>query len=84
MADETWTATVPLWPHPQPGVRVVLDADYVTALLERLAPDDPQAENDESGEHWCWFCEGDEIKGVQNHADGCPWVEARRLLGKPT
>jgi hypothetical protein len=56
----------------------------VRDLLDRLAPDDPLVSVD--ADSFCWFCgtEGSVHADEHEHADDCPWVEARRLLGKPT
>lgn len=56
------------------------DAGYgsVLTLIERLCGDDPEV-HDENGA-WCWFCESQPTYLDVEHAEDCPWVEARALI----
>jgi hypothetical protein len=49
-------------------------------LIERLAIDNPMRLSYEV--EVCVFC--DPSSYMDDHAADCPWVEARRMLGKPT
>jgi hypothetical protein len=51
------------------------------SLVERLAEDDPWVDASDSGFESCWWC-GAQAKVNEPHRQGCPWLEARRLLGQ--